>query len=89
MNDKEFTVKKNLLDLEHSEKLSRGITEISIALGAFISVSLSIINKSLLVAVVVASLVALIFLADGISKLSDCKKIRGEIKKLSEIHPAK
>ena len=82
MKDKEFAIKKNLLDLKHSENLSRGITEISIATGGFISVILAIYDKNLRVAIAVACIFALIFLVDGINKFNECKTNREEISKL-------
>ncbi len=83
MND--FVIKKNLLDLEHSEKLSKGITEIGIASGSFVAISVSILNKDLLFAIVIAALFSSLFLLDGIRKLNDCKKIRDEIKLMINI----
>ncbi len=79
MKDAEFAIKKNILDLQHSESLARGTTEIGLALGGFISIVLSIYNKNLLVAIVISSIFALIFLADGIHKLMLCKMKRKEI----------
>ena len=80
MND--LQIKKNLLDLEHSEKLSKGITEIGIASGGFIAISLSISSKNLLFAIVVAMLFSSFFLVDGIKNLNNCQKIRDEINEL-------
>ena len=84
MKDKEFAIEKNILDLEHSENLSRGITELSIATGGFMAIILSLTNKSLIVAMIVASLFALMFLIDGLSKLSNCIKIKDKIRRLVE-----
>ena len=79
MNNKKFTSEKNILDLEHSENLSRGITGISIGLGGFIAIILSITNKNLLIAIAVSCIFSLMFLVDGVSKLTNCKKIRVKI----------
>ena len=79
MKDRDFTVRKNILDLEHSENLSKGITELGIGIGGFITIILSITNRDLFVAVVVALFFALIFLSDGLMKLASCKRIKEEI----------
>ncbi len=73
-------IKKKVLDLEYSEKLSRGITEIGIASGGFITISLSLFNKDLLFAIVIAVLFSSVFLLDGVRKLNAYKMIRDEIK---------
>lgn len=78
-------IKKKVLDLEYSEKLSRGITEIGIASGGFIAISLSIFNKDLLFAIVIAGLFSSLFLLDGVRKLNACKIIRDEIKMMIKI----
>ena len=75
-------LKKNLLDLEHSEKLTRGVTEIAIAVGGFLSILVTLSTKALVVAIITALIFALIFLIDGLKKISECKEIRKRISNL-------
>lgn len=71
-----------MLDLEHSEKLTRGVTEIAIGVGGFLSILVALSTKTLAVALVTALVFALIFLVDGLKKLSECKEIRKRISDL-------
>ena len=88
MRGKDFTIKKNILDLEHSESLSKAIAELSIAMGGFISIILSLTNKNLFVAIVVALFFALIFLSDSLMRFAHCQSIKEEIRGLSREYQA-
>ena len=57
MNDRNFTIRKNILDLEHSEKLSRGITEIGIGIGGSVSVIGFILDCKILLQITSGSLI--------------------------------
>ena len=84
MNDRDFTIRKNILDLEHSEKLSRGITEIGIGIGGSVSVIGFILNKDFLIGIVMGAIFGLLFLTDGVKKLHECKRIREDIENLRD-----
>ena len=75
----EISLHKNVLDLEHSETLSRGITELSIAVGGFFAILISLYNKELIFVLVAASIFATMFLIDGMNKLERCRSIRRDI----------
>ena len=83
MKELDFTIKKNILDLEHSEYLSKGTTEIGIGLGGFIAIYFSIVNQNFLIGIITALLFCLIFCVDGIKKLNCCKTKKKEIERLS------
>jgi len=82
MKEIDFTIKKNILDLEHSEYLGKGTTEIGIGLGGFIAIYFSIVNQNFLIAIITALLFCLIFCVDGIKKLNYCKSKKKEIERL-------
>ena len=75
----EISLHKNVLDLEHSETLSGGITELSIAVGGFFAILISLYNKELIFGLVTASIFTTMFLIDGMNKLERCRSIRRDI----------
>lgn len=79
MNNQNFIIKKNVLDLEHSEKLSRGITKIGAAMTGFVAIFLTLKGEAFADAVITAAIWCLMFLVMGFSDLEDCKNLRKEV----------
>ena len=78
----ELDIKKNIMDLEHSVSLSKGITSIAIAVGGFVTVLSVLSQKDLFLAIVLAAVFALLFLGKGMIKLKECGMIKERIKRL-------
>lgn len=78
----EIAIKKNVLDLEHSEKLADGIAKLGLALTGSITILTSLGDNDKTAAFVLALVFFAAFWVSGWRCLEHCKKIRENVKKL-------
>jgi len=83
MENKRLTIQKNVLDLEHSEKLTRGVTKMGVALTGFVTIFLTLHETTIGTAIVAAGIWSLMFWLRAQLDFEECRGIRDKIKRLA------
>ncbi len=81
--ENKLVIQKNVLDLEHSEKLTRGVTKMGVAFTGFVTIFLTIQKTTIETAIVTAGIWSLMFWLRAQVDFEECRSIRDKIKKLA------
>lgn len=84
MNDREFSVKKNLLELKHSVYGTKASTYLGLAFGSWTAVFLALREIDIPIALIIATSVSTIFFLKAKQYFRGCKKVQDDLKRLIE-----
>lgn len=82
MNDREFSIKKNLIELQHSVYGTKASTYLGLALGSWTAVFLALKEINTSVALIIATSASTIFFLKAKQYFRECKKVQDNLKHL-------
>ena len=79
-----WIIKKNVLDLEHTESMARAVTLLAIGLGGFPTLLFGLNMKGIttIVAIMITLFFSFLFIFSALQSFNQCREIRDKIRAL-------